>query len=84
MGYFRPLKRAYSTEIEGLVRSRVNYITKEEFLPAFKVAYDKAIVESNIIGSFRGAGLIPHDESAVLSKLDIRLRTPTPSSPELP
>jgi hypothetical protein len=78
------LKRAYSTEIEGLVRSRVNHITKEEFLPAFKAAYDKAIVESNIIRSFRGAGLVPHDESAVLSKLDIRLRTPTPSSPELP
>jgi hypothetical protein len=84
VGCFRPLKRAYSTEIEDLVRCRVNHVTKEEFLPAFKAAYDKAIVEDNIIASFRGAGLVPHDESAVLSKLDIRLRTPTPPSTELP
>jgi hypothetical protein len=84
VGCFSPLKRAYSTEIEALVRCQVNHITKEDFLPAFKAAYDKAITKENIIGSFRGAGLIPHDESAVLSKLDISIRTPTPSSPDLP
>jgi hypothetical protein len=84
VGCFRPLKRAYSTEIEALVRYRINHITKEEFLPAFKTAYDKTIIKDNIIRSFRGVGLVPHDENAVLSKLDIRLRTPTPSSPELP
>lgn len=84
VGCFSPLKRAYSTEIEALIRSRVNHITKEDFLPAFKAAYDKAIVKENIVGSFRGAGLVPHDESAVLSKLDVRIRTPTPSSPDLP
>jgi DDE superfamily endonuclease len=84
VGCFRPLKRAYSLEIEGLVRTGINHITKEDFLPAFKAAYDKAIVKDNIVGSFRGAGLVPHDENAVISKLDIRLRTPTPSLPELP
>ena len=84
VGCFSPLKRAYSTEIEALIRYQVNHITKEDFLPAFKAAYDKAITKENIFGSFRGAGLVPHDESAVLSKLDIRIRTPTPSSPDLP
>jgi hypothetical protein len=84
VGCFRPLKRAYSTQIEALVRSRVNHITKEDFLPAFKAAYDTAIVEKNIVGSFRGAGLVPHDETVVLSKLNVRIRTPTPPSPDLP
>jgi hypothetical protein len=84
VGCFGPLKRAYSTELEALVRCRINHITKEDFLPAFKAAYDKAVVKENIVGSFRGAGLVPHDESAVLSKLDVRIRTPTPSSPDLP
>jgi hypothetical protein len=78
VGCFGPLKRAYSREIEELVRCRVSHITKEDFLPAFKNAYDKALVASNIKGSFRGAGLVPHNAEAVLSKLDVRIRTPTP------
>ena len=84
VGCFSPLKRAYSAEIEALIRCQINHITKEDFLPAFKAAYDKAITAENIIGSFRGAGLVPHNESVVLSKLDVRIRTPTPSSPDLP
>jgi hypothetical protein len=84
IGCFRPLKRAYSTEIEALIRYRINHITKEEFLLAFKTAYDKTIIKDNIIRSFRSAGLVPHNENAVLLKLNIRLRTPTPLSPELP
>jgi hypothetical protein len=78
IGYFSPLKRAYSCQIEALIRYRVNHITKEDFLPAFKAAYNNAITEKNIIGSFRGAGLVPINENAVLSKLDVRIRTPTP------
>jgi hypothetical protein len=84
MGCFGPLKRAYSAQIELFIRSRVNHITKEDFLPAFKAAYDKAIIKDNIIGSFRGAGLVPHAENAILSKLDVHIRTPTPSLPDLP
>jgi hypothetical protein len=84
VGCFGPLKRAYSAEIEALIRCQINHITKEDFLPAFKTAYDKAITKENIVGSFKGAGLIPHNEDAVLSKLDIRIRTPTPSLPDLP
>jgi hypothetical protein len=78
VGCFSLLKRAYSCQIEALIRYRVNYIIKEDFLPAFKAAYDNAITEKNIISSFRGAGLVPINENAVLSKLDVRIRTPTP------
>ena len=35
----------------------------------------------NVRAGFRGAGLVPHNPDAVLSKLDVRLRTPTPPQP---
>jgi hypothetical protein len=37
---FSPLKRAYSHKIEGLIRNHINHITKLEFLPAFKAAFN--------------------------------------------
>ena len=36
---------------------------------------------SNILGGFRGAGLIPFDPQAVISKLDVKLWMPTPIEP---
>lgn len=33
----------------------------------------------NIAGGFRGAGLVPYDPQTVLSRLDVKLRTPTPT-----
>jgi hypothetical protein len=35
----------------------------------------------NAQARFRGAGLVPFDPQAVLSKLDMKLQTPTPSRP---
>ncbi|TKA66112.1 hypothetical protein B0A49_10924 [Cryomyces minteri] len=75
VGCFSPLKRAYGDEISGLARFNTNLIKKETFLPAFKAAFNKAFTKENICASFRGAGLVPHDPEAVLSKLDVKLRT---------
>jgi hypothetical protein len=75
---FSPLKRAYSREVESLIRHHINHITKLEFLPAFKTAFDRAFTPANICSAFRGAGLVPLQPEAVLSKLDVQLRTPTP------
>ena len=36
---FSPLKRAYGRQIEGFIKVYINYITKVEFLIAFKQAY---------------------------------------------
>jgi hypothetical protein len=59
--------------------------TELEFLPAFKAAHDASMTLSNVQGSFRGAGLVPFDPEAVISKLDLKLRTPTPvPSEDLP
>jgi hypothetical protein len=82
MGYFSPLKRAYSNEISSLAQYGSKQIKKEAFLPAFKAAFEKLITKENICISFRGAGLVPHDPEAVLLKLNIVLRTPTPPKPE--
>jgi hypothetical protein len=75
---FSPLKRLYGDEVSALARSRINYINKENFLPAFKAAFSKAITAENVRAGFRGAGLVLHNPDVVLSKLDVRLRTLTP------
>jgi hypothetical protein len=64
--------------------SHINHITKVEFLLAFKAAYLESMTTNNAKAGIRGAGLIPFDPQAVISKLDIKLRTPTPTrSPPL-
>ena len=80
VGCFSPLKRAYSREIEALIRDHINHITKLEFLPAFKAAFTRSFTSANICSAFRGAGLVPLQPDVVLSKLDVRLRTPTPDA----
>jgi hypothetical protein len=77
VGCFSPLKRAYSREVEHLMRHHINHITKLEFLPAFKTAYEQTFTPSNICSAFRGAGLVPLQPDVVISKLDVQLRTPS-------
>lgn len=82
MGCYSPLKRAYGDEISALARRHVTHISKTEFLPAFRAAHDRVFKKENILASFRGAGLVPLDPDAVLSKLNVKLRTPTPPALE--
>jgi hypothetical protein len=85
VGCFSSLKRAYSREIEALIRYRINHITKLEFLPAFKAAFTRSFTSANICSAFRGAGLVPLQADVVLSKLDVQLCTPSPATlPEAP
>ena len=79
---FGPLKRAYSLEVDNWARYSKTQIKKEFFLTGFQVAYSKSITENNILGGFRGSGLVPFDPERVLSRLDVVLRTPTPPLPE--
>jgi hypothetical protein len=80
VGCFSPLKTAYGKQIEGMMRASITHITKEDFFPAFFAAHKAAITPENIQGGFRGAGLVPFDPEKVISQLDIRLKTPTPSN----
>ena len=61
------------------MKSLVNYITKAEFLIAFQVAFLKVFTPDNVKAGFHGAGLVPLDPEKVISKLDVKLSTPSPS-----
>jgi hypothetical protein len=52
VGYFLLLKRAYSCKIEALICYYINYITKLEFLLAFKVAFKQLFMLANICSAF--------------------------------
>lgn len=67
---------AYGRQPEDVMRNKIAHITRLEFLPCFKGAFDAAITKANIQGGFRVAGLVPFDPEAVISKLDVRLRAP--------
>ena len=82
VGCFSPLKTSYSKQIENLVRLRIHHITKLEFLPTFKVAFQSAFIEQNIKSGFQATGLVPYNPQNVLSHLDLKLRTPTPPLPK--
>ena len=81
VGCFSVLKRAYSRQIEIFIKAHINHITKVEFFLAFTAAYKESMTAQNAQAGFRGAGLVPFDPQAVISKLDVKLRTPTPPRP---
>jgi len=60
------------------MRMHINHVSKVEFLCGFREAFFASMIEKNIQGGFTGAGLIPYDPERVLSKLDVKLRTPSP------
>jgi len=60
------------------MRMNIIYISKLEFLYAFREAFFAFITKNNIQGGFTGAGLIPYDLERVISKLDIYIWIPTP------
>jgi hypothetical protein len=52
IGCFAPMKKGYGCQAKDLMRNRITYITKLEFLPCFKHAFDAAITKDNIQGGF--------------------------------
>ncbi len=59
------------------MRLHINHISKLEFLCAVCESFFASITERNIQGGFAGAGLVPYDLERVLSKLNVKHRTPT-------
>jgi hypothetical protein len=77
VGYFLPLKQAYSNKINSLAQYSTKKIKKEAFLLAFKAAFKKLIIKENIYTGFRGARLVLHNLEVVILKLNIVLCTLT-------
>ena len=48
VGCFRALKRSYGTEIEKLMHAHITHISKEDFFPAFHIAFRTKMIKSNI------------------------------------
>jgi hypothetical protein len=78
VGCFSVLKKMYGAEIEHFIKARITHIAKPEFFLAFRAAFYLTFSTENVLGGFRGYGLISYDPQAVLSKLDVKLRTLTP------
>ena len=78
IGCFAVLKRAYGQMVEMKMRLGINHIDKLDFLEAYPHARIEAYKSNTIKNSFAAAGLVPYDPDRVISKLDIRLCTPTP------
>jgi hypothetical protein len=74
----------YDKELKDFIKAHINHIAKTEFLLAFKTTHVNTMTIQNIKAGFRGTGLVPHNPQAVLSKLDVKLQTPTPTGPPLP
>jgi hypothetical protein len=81
VGCFAPLKQAYRTEIRGLADSHINHVDKKAFLATFLEVYNRAILKSNILSSFRATGLVLLDLEVVLLKLKVKPCTLTLLAP---
>jgi DDE superfamily endonuclease len=75
---FSPLKRAYSREIQQLIRQGIHHIDKDDFLAAYASIRTLALSETNIKSGFQATGLIPFDPQRILIVLPIK----TPSPPQ--
>jgi len=80
VGCFGLLKKVYSQQIEDIIQAYIIHITKNNFLPAFYIAYFAAITKNNIQEGFRGTGLLLFDPEKVISILDLKLYIPTPEN----
>jgi hypothetical protein len=78
---FAALKRAYKKEIRALANCHINHIDKKAFLDAYSKVHDSVFLSANIKAGFRAAGLVPDNPEAVLLKLDVKPRTPSPPLP---
>ena len=60
------------------MKSHITHIYKADFLPSFSAAFQASMTEKIIKCAFRDAGIIPLNPESELSRLDVKLRTPTP------
>ena len=78
MGCFSVLKREYSKLVERYMCTRINHITKLDFLAEFPTIHTAYYKLETIKNSFIATGLIPFDLMWVIETLNIWLKTPTP------
>ena len=65
------LKYIYSNGTLALVYNYIIYITKKDFLLAFKAVYNKAFIENNSYIGFMGAKLVLFNLDIIILKFNI-------------
>jgi hypothetical protein len=56
----------------------IGRIDKKAFIATLREVFEKAFSKANILSSFRATGLVPNNPLVVLSKLNVKPRTPSP------
>ena len=51
---FGPFKKAYSGEISLLVQANIMHITKDDFFPVFRAAFEKTFIEKMLRAGLQG------------------------------
>jgi hypothetical protein len=78
---FGILKHNYGCKLDVFIKAHITHITKTEFFIAFQEVYCKTMIKKNIQAGFYSTGLVSYEPQAILLKLDVKLRTPTPTRP---
>ena len=78
VGVFGALKKVMAAKLEPLIRTRVSWIQKVEWLSAFVQAHDSVFKPQNILGGFHSAGIFPFSPRKVLNRV-----SPSSPSPQL-
>ena len=60
------------------MRTKVNHITKLDFLTEFPCVYIACYKLDTVKNSFTATGLVPFELNQVIKTLNIQLKTPTP------
>jgi hypothetical protein len=74
---FAVLKRFYGRAVEEQMRVGINHVDKDDFLKHYLRIRSSVYTSGTIQNGFKAAGLVPFDPDEVISKLDIRIRTPS-------
>ena len=84
VGIFSPLSTAYSTEIDHLIQSSKGFsrVTKRGFWTMFRAAWKTALSFENIRSAFASAAIYPLGPEKVLSQLEQKTLSSTPSDTE--
>ena len=78
VGVFSAFKRAHSNETDATSRLSTQRISRPEWLEMFIRARAKAVKLDNILGGWRGAGLVPNNPQKVLDQLPRNSTGPAP------
>ena len=67
-----------------MIRNRIIYITKPDFFIVFYIVFYFVFTPENVRGGFRRVGFVPLNPQKIISQLDIKFRTSTPTESPLP